>query len=57
MVATLKKGVSKSKMNELLKKIVNNRKRRGVDTHKYCGVIQLNKDALQIQKEWRDEWQ
>ena len=27
-----------------------------IDAKKYCGVISLKEDALQIQKEMRDEW-
>jgi hypothetical protein len=30
---------------------------KGVDTHKYCGVIKLSKDPLVIQKELRNEWE
>jgi hypothetical protein len=30
---------------------------KGVDTHKFCGVIKLPKDALSIQKEFRNEWE
>ena len=28
-----------------------------IDALKYCGTITINKDALQIQKEMRDEWE
>lgn len=30
---------------------------KGVNTKKYCGVIKLKKDPLDIQKEMRNEWQ
>lgn len=30
---------------------------KGVDTHKFCGVIKLNEDPLTIQKRMRDEWE
>lgn len=30
--------------------------RRGVNTTKYSGIIKLNKDPLQIQKDLRNEW-
>ena len=28
-----------------------------INAFEYCGKIKLNKDALQIQKEMRDEWE
>ena len=28
----------------------------GIDAYKYCGVISLNKDPLDIQSMLRDEW-
>ena len=28
-----------------------------IDAYKYCGTITIDKDALQIQKEMRDEWE
>lgn len=30
---------------------------KGVNTKKYCGVIKLDRDPLQIQKELRNEWE
>jgi hypothetical protein len=45
-----KKGVAEQKFSRAISL-------KGVDTHKHCGVIKLKKDALQIQKELRDEWE
>ncbi len=56
MVAVLKQGASKKSMRNLLENLFKNRKRKGMDVHKYCGTIKLKKDALAIQKEMRDEW-
>jgi hypothetical protein len=53
MVLILKKGATKKSIEDLLKKV---RTKKGVNTHKYCGTIKLKKDALNIQKELRDEW-
>ncbi len=54
MVTTLKKGSSKVDIQKITKQINTNKK--GVDTLKYCGKIQLDKDSLEIQKELRNEW-
>lgn len=43
-------------MLKLIEKLNNNRKRKQIDVHKYCGTIQLKEDALSIQKKIRDEW-
>ncbi|MEQ8927115.1 MAG: hypothetical protein RLO81_14945 [Fulvivirga sp.] len=54
MVTVIKKGTNKEIINKLLKKAF---KTKGVDTHKYCGVIKLKEDSLVIQKRMRDEWE
>ena len=41
-------------MSAILKKL---RKKKGVNTKKYCGTIKLKEDALLIQKQLRDEWE
>ena len=53
MVLVLKKGATKKEMLTLEKKL---EKPRGIDTRKYCGVIKLKNDPLEIQKQMRDEW-
>ncbi len=53
MVVVIEQGTSKEKLELLLKKL---KLRKGVNTKKYCGVINLKEDALQIQKQLRDEW-
>lgn len=57
MVAILKKGDNKKEMKALLKKLSEKNTEKGVDTMKYCGVITLKEDALEIQKRLRGEWE
>ncbi|WP_185154396.1 hypothetical protein [Fulvivirga sp. M361] len=54
MVTVIKKGTDKEIIDKLLKEAL---KTKGVDTHKYCGVIKLKEDPLVIQKRLRDEWE
>ena len=56
MVTFLKHGATKKNIKKILDGISRERKMVGVDTYKYCGKISLNRDALVIQKELRDEW-
>jgi hypothetical protein len=54
MIIELKKGATKlelAKINKQLKTI------KGVDTKKFCGVIDLKENPLQIQKKMRNEWE
>lgn len=53
MVIVIEQGTSKEKLERLLKKM---KTKKGVNTKKYCGVIKLKEDPLQIQKQLRDEW-
>lgn len=53
MVLTLKQGASKKYIDELLNIIAMEIRSKGVNTKKYCGVIQLKEDALAIQKRLR----
>jgi hypothetical protein len=54
MVTIVKKGSDKKEAAKQLEKAL---KTKGVDTHKYCGVIKLREDPLKIQKKMRDEWE
>ncbi|HLS29664.1 MAG TPA: hypothetical protein VK021_02285 [Flavobacteriaceae bacterium] len=56
MVVVLNQGASKKTMQKLLEKLLKRKKQKGVDTHKFCGVITLKTDPLTLQKNWRDEW-
>ena len=54
MVTVIKKKLNKQDISKKFNKAIT---QKGVDTHKYCGVIKLTKDPLIIQKELRDEWE
>ncbi len=56
MVTLLKRGATKKNIKKVLDGMSKEREMVGVDTYKYCGKISLNRDALIIQKELRDEW-
>lgn len=56
MVMTIKKGTEKDQIKAILEKIRRKRVRRKTDLSKYCGVLSLNEDPLELQKKWRDEW-
>jgi hypothetical protein len=53
MVTIIKKGISKKTLQERIRKI---KSRRKLNALKYCGVIKVNGNALQIQKSLRNEW-
>ncbi len=53
-MAEAKRKNSSNKIIRIRKKKKSEKK--GVDTLKYCGVINLDEDPLAIQKRLRDEW-
>jgi hypothetical protein len=54
MAMIIKKKSDKKSISRKFKKAIAS---KGVDTRKYCGVIKLTKDPLDIQKELRNEWE
>jgi hypothetical protein len=56
MVLVLKKGASRKDIEALRRKL-ERRLSKGVDTKKYCGVIRLKEDPLEMQQKMRDEWE
>ena len=52
-----KKGATKEDISAIQKKIAKRYKPQGVDTKKYCGIINLKEDPMDIQKQLRDEWE
>ncbi len=56
MVTFLKTWCNKKNIKKILDRISKEREMAGVDTYKFCGKISLNRDALVIQKDLRDEW-
>ncbi len=57
MVTTLKRGATKKSIRQILHKLAQEIKPKGVDVFAYCGKIKLQKDALTIQKKLRNEWE
>ena len=56
MVITLKQGATKKRIRVILENLAKELNPKGVDVYKYCGKINLKKDALEIQKQLRNEW-
>jgi len=54
MVTIIKKGMRRKEIQSLLK---GSFKKKTVEIKKYCGVIKLQADALELQKQSRNEWQ
>jgi hypothetical protein len=57
MVTTIKQGATKKSIRSILKNLAKELKPKGVDVYKYVGKISLNKDAMNIQRELRNEWE
>jgi len=57
MTVIIKKNIDKKEFKKILSAFNENKKSKGVDTIKHCGVVKLNKDSLIIQKEMRNEWE
>jgi hypothetical protein len=56
MVTTIKKGATKKEIHSLLESH-SKKSKKGIDIQKYCGVLNLKEDPLELQKKWRDEWE
>ncbi|MGF1557204.1 hypothetical protein [Paucihalobacter sp.] len=54
---TIKQGATKKSIIKLLENLSKELKSNGVDEHKYVGKINLKRNALNIQKELRGEWE
>jgi len=57
MAILINKNTTKTEFVKLLVSIKTSKKTNGIDLSKLSGVLTLKKDALQIQKEMRDDWQ
>lgn len=58
MVTVIKKGASKEEISLLFEKMTRSTKfNKGFDAKKFCGTVKFGKDALEIQKQLRDEWE
>lgn len=56
MVTTIRKGTERDQIKAILEKLRKKRLLSNRDLSKYCGVLSLNEDPLELQKKWRDEW-
>lgn len=53
---TIKKGTERDQVKAIFEKLRKERLSRKSDLSKYCGVLALKEDPLELQKRWRDEW-
>lgn len=56
MVMTIKRGTEREQIKAVLEKLRKQRLIRKLELSKYCGVLSLKEDPLELQKRWRDEW-
>lgn len=57
MVMTIKQGATKKNIRSILENLAKEIKPKGVDVYRYVGKIKLKKDALDIQRALRNEWE
>ena len=57
MTFVLKRGATAAEMAELDKKLRETKPAKTLDAKKFCGVLKLKYDPLNIQKQLRDEWE
>ncbi len=59
-VIVFKGGMTKAQIDALWKKVHAGQRKRGKrplpDIRKFCGVITLKEDPMEIQRKMRDEW-
>ena len=56
MVTVLKYGSKKEAIKRMMDRLNQQIDYKGVDAYKYCGVIDIVEDPLEIQSKLRDEW-
>lgn len=56
MVTTLRQGATRKSIKNILDSLAKELKPKGVDVYQYVGKIKLKKDALNIQRDLRNEW-
>ena len=54
MVLIIKRGTRKQKVNETLSRLKGAKR---LDAFKYCGILKLKEDPMEIQKRLRNEWE
>ncbi len=56
MVTVLKYGSKKEAIKRLLERLNQQTDSKGIDAYKYCGVLNIEVDPMDIQSKLRDEW-
>jgi len=56
MVMEIRRGDDKRNIEELLKKLGSDKPIKGIDAHKYCGILNLKENPEDLQKKMRSEW-
>lgn len=56
MVTVIKKGTPKEEIDRLLG-AHSKKSKKGFDAKKFCGILNIKEDPLELQKKWRDEWE
>ena len=56
MSVTINKSDSAEEIQEVLRKMMKNNKKRSISLNKYFGKVSFGTDGLTYQKEVRDEW-
>ena len=57
MVTVLKYGLKKEAIKRLLDRLNQQVDDKGIDAYKYCGVLDIVEDPLDVQSNLRDEWE
>jgi hypothetical protein len=57
MVTIIKQGASKKEIKSLLEHHSKKKTKKGIDLNKFCGIINIPEDPMELQKKWRDEWE
>jgi hypothetical protein len=57
MVTVLKYGSKKEAIKRLLDRLNQQVDDKGIDAYKYCGVLDIVEDPLEVQSNLRDEWE
>lgn len=55
MVTVIKKGMKKKQISLILDRKKKSKKKK-LDLEKYCGILKLKEDPLDIQEKLRNEW-
>jgi hypothetical protein len=56
MVTIIKKSAKKSEIDRILKSSKAKRPKKSLNALKYCGILKITENPVQIQKKLRNEW-